>query len=253
MEYKNEQEFLKEYDPNKYERPSVTTDIIVLTTSKNYRFLRVLLIKRKNYPFKDQWAIPGGFVNMDEDLETAARRELKEETNVDCAYLEQLYTFGDVGRDPRTRVISVAYLAMVNHKLISMPEANDDAAEAQWFTINIAGEHADLYTLTNVETQEQLKLSELAFDHGKILKTAIERIKGKLEYTTIGFSLLANKFSLSQAQRTYEAILGRPIHASNFRRSIDKMVEKIPGEVIKEEGFKTSDAYKLITNKETKF
>lgn len=253
MEYRNEQEFLKDYDPNQYDRPSVTTDIIVLTTSENYRFLRVLLVKRKNYPYKDQWAIPGGFVNINENLEDAARRELKEETNVDCAYLEQLYTFGDIGRDPRMRVISVAYLAMVNHELISMPVANDDAAEAQWFTINIAGEHGDLYTLTNVDTQEQLKLSELAFDHGKILKTAIERIKGKLEYTTIGFSLLPNKFSLGRAQRVYESILGRPIHASNFRRSISNMVEKVPNETIKEEGFKASDAYKLKENTNAKF
>ena len=133
-----EKEFLKNYNPNKYQRPSVTTDVIVLTTSENYRFLRILLIKRKNFPFKDCWAIPGGFVNIDEELESAAKRELKEETNLSPSYMEQLYTFGGVDRDPRTRVISVSYLALLNFNKVEEVRADDDAAEAEWFTVSMA-------------------------------------------------------------------------------------------------------------------
>ena len=244
-----EKEFLKSYDPNKYQRPSVTTDVIVLTTSENYRFLRILLIKRKNFPFKDCWAIPGGFVNIDEELEAAAKRELKEETGLSPSYIEQLYTFGGVDRDPRTRVISVSYLALLNFNKVEEVCADDDAAEAEWFTVSMAGEKGELYTLVSLKTNEQLKPSDLAFDHGEIIKLAIQRIKGKLEYTDIGFNLLPEKFTQGQAQRVYEAILGHPIHPSNFRRSIADMIEKTDDEKVVFDNAKASSLYRLKNKK----
>ena len=139
-----EEEFLKTYDSSKYEKPSVTVDVLIFTIfnekSDNYRKLddkklSLLLIKRAGHPYKDKWAIPGGFVNMDESLEEGAKRELKEETSVENVYLEQLYTYGDVNRDPRMRVISSAYMALVNSDKINV-EAGDDASDARWFNID---------------------------------------------------------------------------------------------------------------------
>lgn len=155
--YESEKEFLKNYDPSKYDRPSVTVDIVIL--NKLNSMYQILLVKRKNYPFKGKWALPGGFVNMDENLEDAAARELKEETGVDCKEenitIEQLHTFGDVGRDPRTRTISVAYGVIMGNKKLEV-NANDDADDAKWFDIN--------------------KLPDLAFDHDKIINTAFDKL-----------------------------------------------------------------------------
>ena len=139
-----EEEFLKSYDSSKFEKPSVTVDVLIFTIlnekSNNYRKLdekklSVLLIKRGGHPFKGKWAIPGGFVNMDESLEEGAKRELKEETSVENVYLEQLYTYGDVNRDPRTRVISSVYMALVNSDKINV-QAGDDASDARWFSVD---------------------------------------------------------------------------------------------------------------------
>jgi ADP-ribose pyrophosphatase YjhB (NUDIX family) len=138
-----EEQFLKNYDASKYERPSVTVDMLVFTVTdeekKNYRklpekVLRLLMIKRGEHPFIGQWALPGGFVKMDESIDEGALRELKEETNIDNIYMEQLYTWGDVGRDPRTRVISVSYMSLIDSKSFDI-KANDDADEAKWFTV----------------------------------------------------------------------------------------------------------------------
>lgn len=185
------------YDPSKYERPSVTVDVVILTMRE--RRLEVLLIKRKRWPFEGMWAIPGGFVNPDESLEEAAKRELEEETGVRDVYLEQLYTFGDPGRDPRTRVITVVYYALIRADHLNI-RAADDAADARWFSIS--------------------HLPALAFDHGKILDYTRQRLQGKLEYTTIGFQLLASEFTLSELQEVYEAILDRPLDKRNFRRKV---------------------------------
>ena len=138
-----EAEFLKNYDSSKYEKPSVTVDVLIFTIlnkkTDNYRKLddkklSLLLVKRGGHPFKGKWAIPGGFVNMNESLEEGAKRELKEETNVENVYLEQLYTYGDVNRDPRTRVISSVYMALVNSDRLNV-KAGDDASDAKWFNI----------------------------------------------------------------------------------------------------------------------
>src|SRR5579863_8788490 len=165
------------YDASKYERPSVTVDVVMM--SLRQRDLQVLLIKRRSWPYEGMWAIPGGFVNMDESLETAAKRELEEETGVRDIYLEQLYTFGDPGRDPRTRVITVVYYALIDAARLSVPvRAADDAGEAEWFPL--------------------YRLPDLAFDHAAIIDYTIQRLRGKLEYTNIGFQLLAPEFTLSE-------------------------------------------------------
>ncbi|HUV89665.1 MAG TPA: NUDIX domain-containing protein [Anaerolineae bacterium] len=190
-----------------YPRPSVTADVIIFTLRGND--LQVLLIRRKYSPFEGMWAIPGGFVGISESLEEAARRELEEEAGVRDVYLEQLYTFGDPGRDPRGRVITVAYFALVPAAVIS-PRAGDDAAEARWWSV--------------------VHLPPLAFDHVGILAYALKRLRYKLEYTAVGFELLPEVFTLSELQAAYEIILGEKLDKRNFRRKI------LRAEVIEETG-----------------
>jgi 8-oxo-dGTP diphosphatase len=175
----------------------VAVDIVIFTIQQAE--LRVLLVKRGIEPFAGQFAIPGGFVREDESLDQAALRELKEETGVGEVYLEQLYSFGDPGRDPRGRVISVAYFALIaaDHSALS---AGSDAAEADWWPVD--------------------KLPELAFDHRRILGYSLERLRNKLEYTTVGFQLLPKRFSLTELQEVYEAILDKRLDKRNFRRKI---------------------------------
>lgn len=184
----------------KYERPSITVDCVVFGLDE--RELRIMLIKRGAEPFKNRWALPGGFIHMDETLEKAAVRELKEETGIEKIFLEQLYTFGDVNRDPRGRVITVAYYALVNlfeHKIT----ASTDAAKAAWFSID--------------------DLPDLAFDHGKIIEAAERRLTNKVRYEPIGFELLPKKFTLTQLQNLYEIILEQKLDKRNFRKKILSM------------------------------
>jgi 8-oxo-dGTP diphosphatase len=187
----------EQYDPSQFERPSVTVDIVIFSLIEED--LKVLLIQRKNWPFAGMWALPGGFVRMDESLEDAATRELAEETGVRDVYCEQLYTFGEPGRDPRTRVITVAYFALVPATAISH-EAGTDAAATSWFSMNA--------------------LPELAFDHRDILDYALQRLRYKLEYTMVGFELLPDTFTLSELQHAYELILDEALDKRNFRRKI---------------------------------
>lgn len=186
------------YNPAHYERPSVTVDVVLFAYRDND--LRVLLIRRKKWPYQDYWAIPGGFVEMHESLEQAALRELSEETGVDDIYLEQLYTFGDPERDPRTRVISVTYFALVSADQALHVQEGDDAAEARWWSM--------------------YDLPSLAFDHGRILRYAHQRLRWKLEYTALGFLLLPETFTLSELQTVYEVVLREKLDKRNFRRKI---------------------------------
>lgn len=180
-----------------YPRPALTVDCVVFGFEG--RGLQVLLIRRGIAPFKGAWALPGGFVRMDEGLEQAARRELEEETGLKRVFLEQLFTWGDVGRDPRGRVVSVAYFALVRPD--QHPAKGDtDADEADWFSLT--------------------ELPELAFDHDRILARALERLRGKVRYQPLGFELLPEKFSLGQLQTLYEAVLGREIDKRNFRKKV---------------------------------
>ena len=180
-----------------YPRPSVTADVIIFTLRQDD--LQVLLVRRKLPPFQGMWAIPGGFVNIDEPLEEAALRELEEETGLRDVYLEQLYTFGDPGRDPRGRVITVAYLSLVPAATVR-PRAGDDAAEARWWSVT--------------------DLPLLAFDHAGILTYALERLRYKLEYSAVGFELLPQRFTLTDLQSAYETVLGEALDKRNFRRKI---------------------------------
>jgi len=176
----------------------VTVDVVIFTLRDDA--LQVLLVQRGTAPFKDRWALPGGFIREGEPLERAALRELEEETGVRDVYLEQLCTFGDPDRDPRGRVITVAYYALIATDRQTLA-AGTDAAAARWYP---AGSPPPL-----------------AFDHREILEYAIERLRNKLEYTTVGFQLLPSKFTLTQLQRVYEAILGRALDKRNFRRKME--------------------------------
>ena len=182
-----------------YARPSVTVDCVVFGLDLDAEDLKIVLIQRSGRPFAGMWALPGGFVDMGETLEQAAKRELQEETGISRLYLEQLYTFGDPGRDPRDRVITVAYYALVkltDHTI----KADTDASDVAWFGVS--------------------DLPRLAFDHAKIVATALGRLKGKVRYQPIGFELLPAKFTLSQLQRMYEVILERRLDKRNFRKKI---------------------------------
>lgn len=186
----------------KYPRPALTVDCIIFGLDSE-QHLKILLIKRKNEPFEGHWALPGGFVDMNEDLHTAALRELEEETGVKNVFIEQLFTFGQPNRDPRGRVVSVSYYALVN--LEEHPiQAASDADEAAWFKIDD-------------------QLPPLAFDHANILKMAIKRLRGKVVYQPIGFELLPHKFTLTQLQNLYETVLDVKINKRNFRTKILKM------------------------------
>lgn len=184
----------------------VTVDIVIFTIQEGV--LKVLLVKRRISPFIGQVAIPGGFVREDENLDQAALRELKEETGVSDVYLEQLYSFGSPDRDPRGRVITVAYFALISAD--RRLKAGGDVSEAHWYPTD--------------------KLLPLAFDHAAILDYAVERLRNKLEYTTVGFQLLPEKFTLTELQEVYEAILGKKLDKRNFRRkmSILKILKPLP-------------------------
>lgn len=182
-----------------YPRPALTVDIVVFGYA-GHKDLRVLLIKRGGEPFKGRWALPGGFVEMDEDLEASAHRELEEETGLTDLYMEQLYTFGKPGRDPRGRVVSVAYYALVN-LIDHTPTADSDADEAEWFSLD--------------------EMPPLAFDHEKILVMAQERLRSKVRYQPIGFELLPEQFTLAELQALYECVLGvEQLNKRNFRKRI---------------------------------
>lgn len=200
----------------------VTVDIVIFTIQEGV--LKVLLVKRRIPPFVAQCALPGGFVLEDEDLEQAAMRELREETGVSDVYLEQLYSFGKPDRDPRGRVITVAYFALISadRKL----KAGSDAAEAAWYAMD--------------------DLPKLAFDHATILNYALERLRNKLEYTTVGFQLLPEKFSLTELQEVYEAILGKKLDKRNFRRKMSLLKILKPLSEYRRGGQRPAQLYRFV-------
>jgi 8-oxo-dGTP diphosphatase len=180
-----------------YPRPAVTVDTVVFGYQEQALWL--LLIERGIQPFKGEWALPGGFVRVEENLEEAAYRELKEEAGVSDVYLEQLYTFGRVDRDPRERVISVSYFALVKPSTHE-PVASTDAIRAKWFRFD--------------------ELPKLAFDHKEIVATALTRLRNKARYEPIGFELLPKAFTLTQLQDLYETLAGEKMDKRNFRKKI---------------------------------
>lgn len=230
---------------NDCERPCVTVDILVLGMSRLLDNLKLLLIQRNHHPYADCWALPGGFVNLNESAYTAACRELTKKTGLENIYLEQIYTFTQPDRDPRMRVIDIAYMAL-------MPAADvkscNDAKDAVWFDVNFTDdrlliENAErgiqmIYSLerksfcNGVVRYENyvpcLKSEEaLAFDHAEIILEGLLRLRNKVEYTDIAFNLVPEEFALSDLQKVYEVILGKEIYKANFRTKIADKVESL--------------------------
>lgn len=209
-----EQEFLREYDASRYERPSVTADIIIFTVDEKNR-LSLLLIRRGGYPYQNCWALPGGFLNAGkESADAAAARELYEETGIQNAYLKQLYTFSEPDRDPRTHVISVAYTALIPRGKLRF-QAGDDAKDARLFAIYFQDGILSLVS-------EHMALSEkdLAFDHAEIIKTAILRLRGRIDYEPDAFELLEDKtaFTIFELKQIFETIKDTSLDTANFRK-----------------------------------
>lgn len=251
MEYKTEEEFLKNYDSSKFEKLSVTSDILIFSVSngvqENYRKLNekhfsVLLVKRDDFPFKNKWCLPGGFMGVHETSLDAARRILKSETNLENIYLEQLYTFDDINRDPRMRIVSVSYMALVDQNRLH----NKLSDNASWFNmtiledeknINITFDNGDEnFTVVVGKTLRELttdryeyhviKNDYLAFDHPLVIASGISRLKNKIEYTDIVFNMMPEFFTLGELQQVYEVILGKELLDPAFRRIIASKVEK---------------------------
>lgn len=242
-----EDEFLKQYEPGNYERPSVTVDMVVYRMKADMSCLQLLLIKRENHPYIDQWALPGGFIEMTESSYEAACRELQEETGLTDVYLEQLYTMSKPERDPRMRVISIAYTALLPYGNAKMIKAGDDAKDAAWFDVSFGNGKLQLkskekntditYTLksksfTNglISTKNYIPVvkteDKLAFDHDQIILESLMRLQNKVKYTDIAFNLVPTKFTLPDLQNVYEIILGEKLYKANFREKIKKRTIK---------------------------
>ena len=251
-EYKTEEEFLKDYNVKDFDQLSMTSDILIVSVSSkdsnNYRktdekLMSILLIKRDDYPYKGKWCLPGGFLNPNnETLEECAKRVLKNETNLSDIYLEQLSTFDKIDRDPRTRVISTAFVALVDknkltekvengswfniikyeekNNIVNIVLSNND--EVLEFTINkkLREKTTDRYDLISKENKD------LAFDHDLVILSGLERIRNKLNYTDIVFNMMPEYFTLGELQKVYETILGKKLIEAPFRRVIASKVEK---------------------------
>jgi 8-oxo-dGTP diphosphatase len=288
-----EEQFLKNYDENEYKRSSVANDIIIFTTADKEegnlrkvpkKGMQVILVKRDDYPYIEKWSLPGGFVDINESLEVGAKRKLKEKTGIDNVYTEQLYTFGEVDRDKRTRVISVGNIALVEKESIKFEEV-DSLKKSEWFWIDkilISSKKHEEYVenkhlLSLKSTDDKIEINyeiteriernifrrkeivykllnnsteELAFDHCKILDYGIDRIRNKVEYTPIAFNLLPRLFTVKELQNVYEAIMGSEI--LNFRRKMGEMIietdEKIEGKP-----FRPAKVFKFNENWEHNF
>lgn len=267
------EKYLETYDSSKYAKPSITTDLVVFAINdeevRNKRKntivnLQVLLVKRNKHPFRGEWTLPGGFIQLSEGLETSAKLKLKEKTHVEGGYMEQLYTWGDdVSRDPRMRVVSVSFLALVD-KTNLIHSAETGYEDVKWFNLKICSKtlkeetnldegvfsQENTYQLISEDgdvtlnfvvknnlrrhgasqikqlIQENHMERGIGFDHGKIIDYALERLRNKIQYTPIAFNLAPSTFTLSYLQSVYEAILNKPLIASNFRRKILPMLEE---------------------------
>ncbi len=249
--YNSEEEFLKDYDSNRFEKLSMTTDILIFSVSdgfqENYRklnkkFFSVLLVKRDNYPFKNKWCLPGGFVNIDEDLEDSAKRILANEANIKNIYLEQLYTFGNPNRDPRMRIVSTSYMALIDKNKLNQKISKN----ASWFNVTVLEDKRNIDVIldngnetikfkilktikektTDRYKYEILENDSLAFDHPLVIMSGISRLKNKIEYTDIVFNMMPKYFTLGELQQVYEVILNKKLLDPAFRRIIANKVEK---------------------------
>lgn len=262
-EYKTEEEFLQNYDSSVFEKLSMTADILLFSisssSSSNYRKndekkMSILLVKRKDFPFKDKWCLPGGFLNpKTETLEECAKRVLKKETNLSNIYLEQLYTFDSMNRDPRTRVVSTAFIALVDKEKLTEKVEN-----ASWFDLKTIEEKNSITklvlsnqeeeisflikkTLTEQSTEryqyQTIENKQLAFDHDIVILQGLERLRNKVNYTDIVFHMMPETFTLKELQQVYEIILGRKLLDPAFRRIIAT-------KVVKQEQKKTGEGHR---------
>ncbi len=258
-----EAEFLARYVPNKYERPSVTVDMMILGVKLELNTMKILLIKRKDHPYINHWALPGGFMEITESAHQAACRELEEETGLKNIYLEQVYTMSQPDRDPRMRVVDIAYMALIPE----FPEAKagDDASEALWFDVTFREEHLILSNKERgVMIQYKLKpkvfrngivkvkgyipvldsKEALAFDHAEILLEGLTRLRNKIMYSDVAFNLVPKEFTLPDLQAVYEIILGKELYRANFRGSMVGKIEPLDKKGISVIGNKRSQLYK---------
>ena len=253
MKYNSEEEFLKEYNVKEFKQLSMTTDILLVSVSEesnnNYRKntskkMSVLLIKRDDYPFKGKWCLPGGFLEPDtETLEDCSKRILKKETNLTNIYLEQLYTFDSINRDPRCRVVSVSYIALVDKNRLQ-DKINDNAS---WFDVVSFEDKKDEVDVVLDNGNERIdfiikkelrkyttdrysfsikKDNYLAFDHSLVIVSGLERLRNKISYTDVVFNMMPEYFTLGELQQVYEVILGKKLLDPAFRRIIANKVEK---------------------------
>lgn len=251
--YNSEDEFLSNYNPDNFDRLSMTADVLLISVSdkentdtrkNSEKVMSILLVKRKHYPFKDKYCLPGGFLNpKNETLEECAKRVLKDETNLENIYLEQLYTFDSLERDPRTRVVSCAYVALVDKNKLT----NIINKDASWFDIDNIEDNNDLVTINLINEDEKISLNFkkelvekttirykysglnnhlLAFDHDIVIVSGLDRIKNKINYTDIVFNMMPEYFTLKELQLVYEKILGIKLLDPAFRRMIKDSVEK---------------------------
>ena len=251
-EYNSEEEFLKDYKSDEFEKLSMTADILVVSVSSedtnNYRktdkkMMSILLAKRDDYPYKGKWCLPGGFLDpKTETLEDCARRVLKKETNLSDIYLEQLFTFDAIDRDPRMRIVSTAYVGLIDRNKIK-----SHIEHASWFDVISIEEKDNLVKMKLTNKEEILELSirkklrkgstdrydfisvdnkDIAFDHDKVILAGIERIKNKVNYTDIVFNMMPEYFTLGELQQVYEVILNKKLLDPAFRRIIANKVEK---------------------------
>lgn len=257
-----ESEFLEQYNPGDYERPSVTVDMMVLRMKEDLSCLQTLLTQRKNHPFIECWALPGGFVDMKESAYEAACRELQEETGLTNIYMEQVYTMTQPNRDPRMRVIDIAYMALLPYGENPLPVAGDDAKDADWFDVYFLPDKLILKNeLRNITIKYDLLKKEfkngrlviknyvpvlksedaLAFDHSEILLEGLMKLRDKVSHTDMAFNLVPEEFTLPDLQKVYEIILGKELYKTNFR---DKVKQKV---VILDRKYKPISGSKIAT------
>ena len=241
---KEEKEFLKNYNSSQFEKLSITSDIVVFsisdTPTDNYRKLNtkdfsILLIQRDDFPFKGSWALPGGFVDVKESIDDATDRILKHETGLSKIYKEQLYTFGDVYRDPRMRIVSISHLSLIDKSKIK-DKLSDNA---EWFNIysyeneetlklSLKSNNVSLNIVAKKvnDTYQVIESKDIAFDHAQIILLGLLRLRNKINYTDIVFNLMPEYFTLTELQTIYELILGKKLLTPAFRRVISEKVEK---------------------------
>lgn len=240
----SEQEFLAAYDASEFPHPSVAVDVAVLTVRDDR--LWALMVRRLEHPFKGAWALPGGFVGMDESLGDATDRVLEAKCGLTDVFSEQLYTFGDVDRDPRTRVISVAYYALVDHQHLTRTLHGDNDAAGRLLPLRVDWPGETGGDVHPVDPDGDGRALGVAFDHARILGTAVLRIRGKLNYAPIGFQLLPDRFTLRELQHVHETILDDDLNKDSFRRRmLDSGQLEATGERETDVGHRPAELYRF--------